>query len=209
MVIFVLSACKTTTDTNALSGSAAGKNSQRISTKDKLEVPDNFKLELVYLSLNFKFNITSNGKIIGKMSEKVLALNSTFNFYDSEGHYIGKSQRNPLSWGARIDIYDQHDNKIGSVKEIITRSFYKYSTVYSIQDADGKKLGESEKSEIITTSFEVKSDTGEKVMDMKRPLALTEYWNIRLYDKDAVDSRILLSIAAHKSKADYVKRNED
>ena len=114
---------------------------------------------------------------------------------------MGKARKKIFTWGVQIEVFDCLDHKIGTIKEQIFNSLFKPLTTYSILDASGWLLAESQKIQLFTTDFTLTNTSGVRVAQIHRPWFnfITDSWSVRIGNANGIDSRLLLAIPAFKS----------
>ena len=175
------------------------------------DLPDTFDVVEKIISLTNSFTIKKDGKKLGDITEKIFSWTRTFDYKDAGGTLVAKAHEKFFSWGVQIIVEDAAGNKIGEIKENILKSFFKVVTEYSILDASGREVLKSKKTDWISTDFELFDPSGKLVATMHRPWlnVFSDHWSVEVKDKKAVDSRVMVMIAAYKTAVDNDRRAEE
>ena len=156
------------------------------------------------------FDLKSGGRQFGRIIEKFLTLTKDFTFDDASGACVAKSHAKLISWGTHVDVVDCAGRPIGAFQEHVLRSWFKVSTVYSVLDGAGREIATSEKTEWISTNLTLTKKDGSVIAELHRPWlnVLSDNWDVKIRDHAAVDSRIVVLIAAYKTSVDNDRREE-
>jgi|GEM_PF-1687139 len=156
------------------------------------------------------FDLKAGGKPFGKIIEKFLTLTKDFTFNDASGACVAKSHAKLISWGTHIDVSDCSGRPLGAIQEHVFRSLFKVNTVYSILDGRGQEIATSEKVEWISTNLTLRKPGGAVIAELRRPWlnVLSDDWDVKIQDHAAVDSRMIVLIAAYKTSVDNDRREE-
>ncbi len=167
-------------------------------------MPDQFTLNERTVSLGTVLDLEDDDGNFGKISEKLLQLTKSFHYTDISGNKVAEAKQKLLSWGVQIDVFDCQGQKIGTIKENILKSLFKVSTTYTIEDATGSVVAVSNQVDILATSFTLKDPSGNKVATLNRSAInfFGDNWNVKIYNHDVVDPRILVMIGSYKTSAD-------
>lgn len=174
--------------------------------------PQAFKLEETLNPFVTNFEVKgNNGQNLGTVEEKFISLTATFTYKDSEGNLVATAKKALLSWGTKIEVFDCKGRLIGTLQEKIFESLFKTYTNYAILDANSKEVATSEKLDWLATAITLKNPSGQVLAEMKRPMfnVFTDTWNITVSSQNTVDSRIVVVLAAFKTKADDERRSSD
>jgi len=168
------------------------------------KLPSDFTISERIISLITTFDIKSGKKNFGKITEKLISLTRSFTYHDASGNKVAEAHAKLLSWGNQVIVTDCQGNKIGKIKEEIIKSIFKVHTIYRILNAQDREIAKSEKVDWIGTSFTLRDAKGRKVAELKRPFInlLSDSWDVKIYNPQTVDSRMIVMIAAYKTSAD-------
>ena len=162
------------------------------------------------LSLGTSFKIKSGSGIHGTIQQRWFSLVHTFIYRNAKNEIVATARVNPFSWGTQIDVMDCEGKKIGAMKEEVWKSLFKIRTSYLILDQNGARVGKSEKIDWGNTQFDLHDQRGHVVAHLERPwLRFMDHWSVDVYDKGAIDGRLLVMIGAFKSAADSEKSSAD
>lgn len=172
-------------------------------------LPSNYELT-PRLSFGTSFSIRSSAGTHGTVKQAWASFVRTFIYRNDRDEVVATARVNPFSWGTRIDVVDCQGIKIGELKEDVWKSFFKVKTSYLVMDQSGRQVGKSEKLDWGNTTFDLKDAGGRAVAHIERPwLRWADRWSVSVYDKSAIDERILIMIGAFKSAADAAKSSSD
>lgn len=173
------------------------------------ELPNKFEMDEVIMTIGTDMNINVGDQQVGKVEERTLNWGKTFEYFDNKGHKIATGKEKALSLLTTIDIYDSNDKKIGTFEEELFKNFFSIKTYYSIKDASGKLIAESEKMDWLSTNIEIFSPSGEILCKMKRPAfnLLSDSWKVEVLGN--IDKRLIVFIPCYKTSADNERKSED
>jgi uncharacterized protein YxjI len=174
------------------------------------KLPDEFVIHERVLSLFNNFDLNAGGSKLGSITEKVISLTRAFTYSDAQGVCVAKARARILSWGTHIDVTDCAGRPVGAIKENVLKSLFKVWTEYALLDASGHVVAISEKVDWISTSMTISRPKGGAVATLRRPWLniLSDNWTVKISDHAAVDSRVLVMIAAYKTSVDNARRAE-
>ena len=175
------------------------------------QLPAEFMIKERILSFTDTFDILAGGKKYGVITQKILSLTRSFKYKDADGNLVAEARSRILSWGSHIDVTDNLGQPIGSIKEQVFKSLFKVYTAYSILDAGGKEIALSEKVDWIGTKLAISDKQGRLVAVIERPWInfFSDHWTVKVRDPQAVDSRLMVMIAAYKTSVDNARRQEE
>ena len=173
-------------------------------------LPDEFTIHERVLSLMDTFDLKAGGNKFGKITEKFFSMTKSFTYEDASGVCVAKARSRILSWGTHVDVTDCADRPLGAIKEQVMKSFFKVYTIYSILGPDGRQTAVSEKVEWISTDVVLRRADGRTIAELHRPWLnfLSDNWEVKIRDHQAVDARLLVMIAAYKTSVDNDRRRE-
>jgi len=173
-------------------------------------LPDEFTIHERVLSLMDTFDLKSSGGKFGKITEKFFSMTKSFTYEDASGACVAKARSRIFSWGTHVDVTDCTDRPVGAIKEQVMKSFFKVYTIYSILGPDGRQTATSEKVEWISTDVVLRKPDGRTIAELHRPWLniLSDNWEVKIRDHQAVDARLLVMIAAYKTSVDNDRRRE-
>jgi uncharacterized protein YxjI len=174
-------------------------------------LPDELTVHERIISLTDTFDLKAGSASFGTITEKFFSLTKAFTYLDASGRCVAKARARLLSWGTHIDVTDCTDRPIGTIKENVMKSWFKVWTTYSVLDAQNKEVAISEKVEWISTDLVVRRTNGATIAELHRPWLniLSDNWNVKIRDHAAVDSRLIVLIAAYKTSVDNDRRAEE
>ncbi len=176
-------------------------------------LPSTFSLYEKLITITDALELKSGKTSFGKISQRFFALTKRFDWDDAQGNRVAEARAVFFALGSTVDVTDGAGNKIGTIKEEILKSLFKVWTTYRILDASGKQVASSEKVEWLSTEITLKGPDGRGVALLRRGFKenffrLTDRWDVTVYDAAAVDSRMLVMIAAYKTSVDNDRRRE-
>ena len=171
-------------------------------------LPARFTIRERFFSLTDAFDLKSGDQKLGTLTEKFFSLTKSFRYDDSSGRCAAKARARFFSWGTHIDVADCQGQKIGSIKENVFKSLLKAYTVYSILDAQDREIAKSRKMEWLSTDVVLRSENGGLIAELHRPWLnlIADKWTVSVQDPRAVDSRLIVMIAAYKTSVDNDRR---
>ncbi len=171
-------------------------------------LPNQFTIRERFFSLTDTFDLKAGNQKLGTLTEKFFSLTKSFLYDDSSGRCAAKARARFFSWGTRIDVANCQGQKIGSIKENVFKSLLKVYTVYSILDAHDREIAKSRKTEWISTDVVLRRKDGGLIAELRRPWlnVFVDKWTVRVQDARAVDSRLIVMIAAYKTSVDNDRR---
>jgi uncharacterized protein YxjI len=176
-------------------------------------LPRSFRIDEKVLSWTTSFRLRDESKqhALGEITKKLFSWTTTFTYKDASGNVVALAHAKLFSWGTQIVVEDEAGRKIGTIKENVLKSLFKVHTVYSILDGADKEVAVSEKTDWITTNFEIHDKNGRLVAKMHRGFfnVFADHWDVQLGDSGAVDSRVTVMIAAYKTDVDNQRRAEE
>ncbi len=175
-------------------------------------LPSHFRIDEKIISLTNSFTLHDDAKRkIGDITEKFFSWTRTFTYKDAGGGVAAVAHEKFFSWGTQIVVEDAAGRKLGTIKENVFKSLFKVYTSYSILDASDREVAVSEKSDWITTDFRIHDKSGRLVAHMHRGWLniLSDHWDVDLADQKALDSRVVVMIAAYKTAVDNERRAQE
>lgn len=171
-------------------------------------LPDEFTITERIISLVTTFDLAANKRSLGTVQKRFLSLATKFDWYDPSGALVATGRKQILSWGATVDVFDAENVKLGTIKEQVFRSLLKVYTYYSILDASGKQIAESEKVDWLATKFTIRDNKGYVVAEISRPWInwFRDRWTAKISDHKAIDSRLMVMIGVYKTDVDNARR---
>jgi len=173
-------------------------------------LPAEFVIHERVISLVTKFDLTAGSASFGTITQQFFSLARAFTYDDASGRCVARARARILSWGSHVDVTDCADRPIGSIKEQVLKSLFKVHTTYSMLDASGAEIATSTKVGWISTEVTITRPDGRKIATLSRPWLsiLSDIWTVKLADQAAVDSRMIVMIAAYKTSVDNARRRE-
>ena len=174
-------------------------------------LPDEFTVHERVISLTDTFDLKAGSSSFGTITEKFFSLAKAFTYVDGSGRCVAKARARLLSWGTHIDVTDCSDRPVGTIKENVMKSWFKVWTTYSILDARNAEVAVSEKVEWISTDLLIRRPGGGEIASLHRPWlnVFSDNWAVKIRDHAAVDSRLIVLIAAYKTSVDNDRRAEE
>jgi len=174
-------------------------------------LPDELTVHERVIALTDTFDLKAGGATIGTITEKFFSLTKAFTYVDASGACVAKARARLLSWGTYIDVTDCSDRPVGAIKENVLKSLFKVYTTYSILDGQNREAATSEKVEWVSTNLVMRRPDGATIAELHRPWlnVLSDNWTVKIRDHAAVDSRLIVLIAAYKTSVDNDRRAEE
>ncbi len=178
-------------------------------------LPSSFSIYERLLSWTNTFDLYAPGdRLLGTLTESILSLTRTFTYYDAADNKVATAHARFLSLGSTVDVTDAQDRPVGTIKEDVLKSFFKVYTLYHVLDGSGREVATSEKTDFISTEIVLRDPSGRVVATVRRDAGanlfrLTDRWDVTISDPAAVDSRLLVVIAAYKTAVDNERRKEE
>lgn len=176
-------------------------------------LPANFSLYEKFFTIMDALELKSGNASYGRVTQRFWALSKAFYWDDPRGRRVAEARARILALGSTVDVTDGAGNKVGTIKEEILKSLFKVWTTYRILDPQGRQIASSEKIELFSTEITLKRQDGRSVALLRRGfkenlLRLTDRWDVTVYDANAIDSRLLVMIAAFKTSVDNDRARE-
>jgi uncharacterized protein YxjI len=152
-----------------------------------------------------QFVIHDSRQTYGAIRQNVISFTKNMTLYGPDQMTeIATGKARFFSIGSKMDVVDAAGRKIGSVQEHVLESLLKVSTHYTILDAAGNTVADSDKSEFFSTHIAIRTPDGRVIATMHRgPFQVfADRWWIDLANDSAVDKRILMLIPAFKRSVD-------
>jgi uncharacterized protein YxjI len=200
---------------NLLSGAVIGLafvvSQNAIAACPAVTLPRKVELKERIISLTTSFKVTAGEQNLGEVKAKFFSLTDTFTYEDAGHQKVAEARTRIFSWGTHIDVTDCEGRKIGEIKENIFKSWFKVYTMYSILDANGNLLAQSEKIDWVGTEFNLRDARGNGIAKISRPWInlITDKWTIEIWNPPAIDHRLFIMIGAFKTHIDNKRRAED
>jgi len=172
-----------------------------------IALPNQFEMDEVIMTIGTDMNINVGNQTIGKIEERSLSWGKTFEYFDNTGVKKATGKEKVLSWVTTIEIFDENNQKIGTVEEEVLKGLFSFKSYFTITDASGKLIGESEKLDWLSTDIEVKSPSGELLCNIHRPgiNIISDTWNVEVTGD--IDKRLIVFIPCYKTSADNERKN--
>lgn len=174
-------------------------------------LPDELTIHERVISLVDTFDLKAGNAALGTITAKFFSLTKAFTYVDAQNHCIAKARARLLAWGTHIDVTDCSDRPVGAIKENVLKSLFKVYTQYSMLDAQGAEIATSEKVDWISTDLTIRRPDGRVIATLHRPWLniLSDKWTVKIADHAAVDSRLIVIIAAYKTSVDNDRRENE
>jgi len=185
-----------------------------IAAQEVPNIPQSFSIRERFFSLTDSFDLKdSEGKRFGRVSEKLISLTKSFTYKDADGKKLARARAKFFALGSTVVVEDGEGRRIGTINEDVIKSLFKVYTHYRILDAQDNVVASSEKLEALSTVVLLRDNSGRIVAELRRGftqnlLRLTDRWDVRIYESDSVDPRLLVMIAAYKTSVDNDRRKE-
>lgn len=148
------------------------------------------------------FEISSPVEHIGSVYKSSFSIRTHYDLYDSLGNHESNGICRVLtlgvlySWAREIDVYDAQGMTVGMIDGQLATGA---SAKFSIYNAEGNKAGIAYLDKN-GAAFSVVDPANEQRMiaSLKRNFVANtlDHWDVTIYDKDAIDMRILKTFAA-------------
>ncbi|HVJ65111.1 MAG TPA: hypothetical protein VM901_07645 [Bdellovibrionota bacterium] len=158
------------------------------------------------------FRVVDDQYHYGNMREQYFAWGQTFDFVTKDGAKLATAKQKAFSWGTEIE-YFHGDQKIGSIREDLIRSaFTPTFNKYEIFDAQGNRVGYSEKLELFgSNNIMFYNPQGVHVASVHGgKYSIPEHsWSVEVKQPSEIPNEILGFVAAYKSKADLERQRAE
>lgn len=173
------------------------------------ELPNRFEMDEVLMTIGTDMNINVGNERVGKVEERTINWGKTFEYFDNSGNKLATGRQKVLSLVTTIEIFDENNKKLGTVEEELFKNIFSFKTYYTIKDANGKLVGESEKLDWLSTDIEIYSPNGDILCKMERPAfnLLSDSWNVEVFSN--IDKRLIIFIPCYKTSADNERKEEE
>lgn len=160
-------------------------------------------LEEHVLSLTTTFDVTSNGKIVGKIEADFISLTPSFKLYDNSKKLLAYASTDFISLSTTISIYNANKVKIGVIKHEVFEGLFSFENSYSISDGTNKRVATSKKL-AMTSSIRLIENNVNTVYIYRDYSLFGDVWNIES-NNTKVSNLILVFIPAFKTYYDGQK----
>lgn len=193
----------------------SGSHGEVLSERTSVKNFEDFKLDEISLTAGTDFEITVDGKSVGKVVETGYT-SVAFNLEDNKGSVIASAKKRMMSLRTTIDFFDGDGSKIAQLEEkklksSIAKAFsFTGDTYYSLQDKHGREIGVSNKRDFLSggSSFDILDVHGSRVARIERG-ATIRYHHWTVDGNGEFDSRVLALLPAFKSQNDLKDKSQD
>jgi hypothetical protein len=162
----------------------------------------NFEIHKQNYTFSTYFDCFGDGRFYGTIYKSSFHLTTHYDLYSDHGDYEGQGVCRLLTlgaiydWGREIDLYDKHGDYIGMIDgQLVTESKAKFS----IYDGAGTRVGIAYLDNG-SSSFSIIDPNNEfhYLAILKRHFVddAIDHWNVTVYEKEAIDLRIIKVFAA-------------
>lgn len=157
------------------------------------------------ISLTTTFSVEKSGKNVGEVVKKIISMSPSYTYSDANGHCLAKGRRAIFSWGNEVDVNDCDGHQMAKIKENIIEGILGFGikTSYRIIDSSGQAVATSEKTDFMSTNFDVSNKDGTTAMHAERPMINMggDTWTMTV-SRSPVDDRVFVLLVAFKTDAD-------
>ena len=122
---------------------ASESNQQKICSD--VNLPSQFSIKALTSDSRYRFAVVDvNNKVVAFIKQNAAAV-GRFEFLDNQDALIMVGKEKNASTGNDIELYDCNNNKIGTIKPDMEKSFLSATTSYSIRDDKGNLIFVAEK----------------------------------------------------------------
>ena len=193
--------CNTNSSTSNNQNDPRIEQTQGVSSQD-LELSNSFTMDQALLSIGTDMEISTGGKV----EERTLSWGKKFEYFDANGNLKATAKEEVFSLGVVINISDENGNKIGSVEQEILESMFSAYSIYSIKDASGRVVAESDKLDFLTTTVEIEDNEGGSISMSKKYFSIGASWDVNI--NTTIDKRLLIFIPSFVTSAQTKKSEE-
>jgi prepilin-type N-terminal cleavage/methylation domain-containing protein len=168
------------------------------------ELPSEFSISQEAYSFSSKLYVEANGQKWATITRDAkLGGPKSFTLTDNRGIVIATASKAVWSWGTQVDVFDERNQKLGTLKEEVFKSWLGQTT-YDVLNAQGGIIATSRKSEGMTaTSFTLLQPNGAPWATLeKSPRFGVDRWTARTHLVEGLDRRLIVIIAAFKTDKD-------
>jgi hypothetical protein len=163
-----------------------------------------------FFTIGTDLDILSGERKIGQVVQRLINGRKTFELLDEKEQVVAKAVKDLNPVVTTVNIYDCEDRLIGVFKENFENSIrtMKIQTIYSLMDASGQLVAQSEKLDILGTDIVFYNDSKEGIAILSRPLLRRpiDKWVLNLNGDSQIDSSVFFFAAAYKTSADRKRR---
>ncbi len=190
--------------------SQAGSHAMAAKECGPLSLPNSFSIDEKLFTVSGGLKVKDNGKTIAFLNKKFWAMTETYILRNSDKKTVGSANRIPFEIGFHYQMKDCNGQKLGSfhientITNVLSNDNY---AVYSIKDAAGNTVLESERFTVLATEIKVTKagDPSQVVAILKRSFVgaiANDQWTVDVLQPTQIDARVVLFIAAFKTLAD-------
>src|SRR3989339_1099261 len=88
------------------------------------QLPAEYQIKERILSFTDTFDVISDGRKYGVITQKILSLTRSFKYKDADGNLVAEARSRVFSWGSHIDVTDNLGQPIGARKEQVFKSLF-------------------------------------------------------------------------------------
>lgn len=178
---------------------------------DIFRLPKDFEIQKRSYSLAYYFDaFGKDNRPLGHVEEKKgWWLSESAEIKDANKKTVGSYRKTQKDSTIQIEVFDK-GKKIGTIIESHYLLTGLLMTQFTIKDAAGKKIAESEYTGWRGDALHLKDLKGKTVLSVGKELAKpgAARWDVHVPPEGTLDSRILLMVAAHKVKEE-ISRHRD
>jgi len=198
LALFPSAGCTTSSTTSSSEGGAVATAAER-------GLSSSMTMKEIYFAYGTDLTISDGAGKIGTVEQRTLKFTPCFEYRDTNGKVLAYTSQNVFSFGTHIDIFDSEGTKIGALQDKVFSNLLSISRVFSLQDANGKEIGTSEKFDFFATTVTIYTPDRKVLASIHRPafdVGLAD-WTIDI--PGDVDKRLVVFIPAYKTHSDNHK----
>jgi hypothetical protein len=197
------------TGCNERTPSEPGKASGGQTSSYRTDIPSNFTAQAKMISWGTQMYLHDGAGRFGTVEERTFNLTRTFEFFDEGRSLQARAREQAFTLGTKIEIVDGAGVPLGSVEESVLKSMFSLKTWYSVKDAQGQLLAESDKRDWAGTSVTIKTPEGGTVATMEHSMFDMggATWTVHIDPEVPFDKRLVIFIPAFKTAADAARSN--
>ncbi|MBI4425409.1 MAG: hypothetical protein HY554_16890 [Elusimicrobia bacterium] len=172
------------------------------------KLPSRFGIEERSFSWFPAYDLKAAGKTFGSVSERAGFLSSELVYKDSAGKLVSKGATRLDGWGVTTQVTDSRGAAVGAIRQELGPWLL---PSYKVTGADGGALAASKRQGLFSTTFALDDAAGKTVLEIKPRLWLgflvvPGRFDVRVVNPDALDSRLVVMMAAQRSAEERQSR---
>ncbi|MCB9091620.1 MAG: hypothetical protein H6621_08700 [Halobacteriovoraceae bacterium] len=176
----------------------------------RVSLPSNFTARERILSLATTIDIDGDNIEWGMIEKENREDGQVVFHYSYNGIEVAYARGHVNFDGGELEIFDCEDNKLGILKETITKEKQssQNKVQYKLSNKEGIEISQTLKKKLDVTDFQLEYNK-EQTIRIWRPWTwLNDNWNIEWNNNSGLDSRLFIFIPAYRTHADDIRQKQ-